>query len=44
MYSVPLTGERGAWFALRLFTGWGESMLDYRLRINRAGVGIMFNR
>jgi len=43
-YSVPMTGENDTWFVLRLFTGWGESLLDYKLRINRVGVGFMFHR
>jgi len=43
-YSIPMTGEDDAFFLLRLFSGYGESLLDYDRYINRVGVGFMFNR
>jgi len=43
-YSIPMAGEEDAFFVLRLFSGYGESLLDYDRYVNRVGIGIMFNR
>ena len=42
--SIPFTGEKDAYFVLRLFSGYGESMVDYRRPIDRVGIGVMFQR
>lgn len=42
--SIPFTGEKDAFFVLRLFSGYGESMVDYRRPIDRVGIGVMFQR
>ena len=43
-YSFPLTGDDDTWFVVRLFHGYGESMLDYDRKLSRVGFGLMFNR
>jgi phospholipase A1 len=43
-YSIPMTGDKDAFLVARLFSGYGESMLDYNRSINRIGIGLMFNR
>ena len=43
-YSIPMTDEDDTRFVLRLFSGYGESLLDYDRYINRVGVGFTFNR
>jgi phospholipase A1 len=42
--SCPVPGGEGGYLMLRLFHGYGESLMDYRLLLNRVGVGIMFAR
>ena len=42
--SFPLTGDSDSFFLVRLFSGYGESMMDYNKSINRIGVGFMFVR
>ncbi|MCP4550033.1 MAG: phospholipase A [bacterium] len=43
-YSLPLPRSEDSFLQLRLFHGYGESLLDYRQCITRVGIGIMFNR
>lgn len=43
-WSFPVPGDVEAWFVVRLFSGYGESLLDYDRPVSRVGVGVMFNR
>jgi phospholipase A1/A2 len=43
-YSLPLPRDKGSYLLLRLFHGYGESLMDYRRSINRVGIGFMFTR
>ncbi len=43
-YSVPIPHSDTGFFVLRLFHGYGESLMDYRELVSRVGVGFMFSR
>lgn len=43
-YSVPLPRGQSSYLVLRFSHGYGESLMDYRRSITRAGIGIMFTR
>ncbi len=42
-WSIPIT-QGGAFFMVRGFHGYGESLIDYDRSITRVGAGIMFSR
>jgi phospholipase A1 len=43
-YTFPAPRGEGSHIFLRLSHGYGESMMDYRKRISRVGIGVAFNR
>jgi phospholipase A1/A2 len=43
-YSFPLSAETDTYVVVRLFSGYGASLMDYNKSANLLGVGIMFNR
>lgn len=42
--SIPMPGDVAAFIVLRLFSGYGQSMMDYNKSINCVGIGLMFVR
>jgi len=43
-YSLPLPRSSSGYFWAHLFSGYGESLMDYNRSINRIGIGFLFNR
>ncbi len=41
-YSYPVAG--GLYFYAQIFSGYGESLIDYDRRVQKAGFGVMFSR
>ncbi|MEJ2218612.1 MAG: phospholipase A [Gemmatimonadota bacterium] len=42
--SIPMPGDVAAFIVLRLFSGYGQSMMDYNKSINGVGIGLMYAR
>lgn len=43
-YSFPVPKSHLSFLSFRVSHGYGESMVDYNIKLTRIGVGIMFNR
>lgn len=43
-YNWPIPRAKNSYFCLRFSHGYGESLVDYKLKLTRLGFGIMFGR
>ncbi|MCP4705324.1 MAG: phospholipase A, partial [candidate division Zixibacteria bacterium] len=44
MYNFPVPKSNNSFFTIRFSHGYGESLVDYKKKLTRIGVGISFRR